>query len=106
MRAAGIAAVFTKRVENNNAFGPQSHGVGPCSEGWLKSWLKSVLQSTRSTTGCPALGGYPEGASPNSRWFVALDRDVLCPLAHGVAVIPGLHAQQHIHGHVKGLFDP
>src|SRR5215831_7621441 len=22
---------------------PPSHGVGPCSEGWLKSWLKSAL---------------------------------------------------------------
>jgi hypothetical protein len=28
--------VFTNRVENANALGPQSHGVGPCSEGWLK----------------------------------------------------------------------
>jgi hypothetical protein len=24
-------------VENDNALGPQSHGVGPCSEGWLIS---------------------------------------------------------------------
>ena len=56
-----LLAVFTKRVDNDNAFAPQSHGVGPCSEGWLKSWLKSVLQSTRSTTSCPALGGCPAG---------------------------------------------
>jgi hypothetical protein len=54
-----LLSVFTNRVENENTFGPQSHGVGPCSEGWLKSWRKSVLQSTRSTTGCPALGEYP-----------------------------------------------
>src|SRR5215471_20237062 len=54
-----LLAVFTNRVENANALGPQSHRVGPCSEGWLKSWKKSALQSTRSTTGCPALGAYP-----------------------------------------------
>src|SRR5215468_3575393 len=54
-----LFAVFTNRVENANALAPQSHGVGPCSEGWLKSWKKSALQSTRSTTGCPALGAYP-----------------------------------------------
>ena len=53
-----LLAVFTNRVENDNALGPQSHGVGPCSEGWLKSWKKSALQSTRSTTTCPALGGW------------------------------------------------
>src|SRR5919108_5700560 len=41
-----LLAVLTNRVENDNALGPQSHGVGPCSEGWLKSWLKSALQST------------------------------------------------------------
>src|SRR5205085_6882780 len=28
-----LLAVFTKRVENDNALSPQSHGVGPCSEG-------------------------------------------------------------------------
>src|SRR5215472_10573712 len=49
-----LLPVFTNRVENANAFGPQSHGVGPYSEGWLKSWRKSVLQSTRSTADCPA----------------------------------------------------
>jgi len=38
---------------------PQSHGVGPCSEGWL-TWRKSALQSTWSTTGCPALGRCPK----------------------------------------------
>src|SRR5262249_6663283 len=31
-----LFAVFTNRVENDNTLGPQSHGVGPCSEGWLK----------------------------------------------------------------------
>src|SRR5262249_34941287 len=54
-----LLPMFTNRVENANAFGPQSHGVGPCSEGWLKSWLKSALQSTRSTANCPALRRYP-----------------------------------------------
>src|SRR5215471_14576573 len=39
-----LRAIFTHRVENANALGPQSHGVGPCSEGWLKSWLKSVFR--------------------------------------------------------------
>src|SRR5207302_187787 len=53
-----LLPMFTNRVENANTFGPQSHRVGPCSEGWLKSWRKSALQSTRSTTGCPALGEY------------------------------------------------
>ena len=54
-----LLTVFTNRVENENAFGPQSHGVGPCSEGWLKSWRNSALQSMRSKTGSPALDGYP-----------------------------------------------
>src|SRR5262249_54810359 len=39
--------------------GPQSHGVGPYSEGWLTS-RKSALQSTRSTATCPALRGCPK----------------------------------------------
>src|SRR5262249_12175397 len=50
---------FTNRVENDQALGPQSHGGGPCSEGWLKLCLKSALQSTRSTTHCPALETWP-----------------------------------------------
>src|SRR4029450_13939429 len=41
-----LLPVLTNRVENDNALGPQSHGGGPCSGGWLKSWLKSALQST------------------------------------------------------------
>ena len=40
-----LFAVVTNRVENDNTLGPQSHGVGPCSEGWLTS-RKSALQST------------------------------------------------------------
>ena len=36
-----LFAMVTNRVENDNALGPQSHGVGPCSEGWLK--LKNQL---------------------------------------------------------------
>src|SRR4030095_17043524 len=55
-----LLPVFTNRVENENAFGPQSHSVGPYSVGWLKSWRNSAFQSTRSTTGCPALSGSPE----------------------------------------------
>src|SRR5512134_1349402 len=55
-----LFAVFTNRVENDNTLGPQSHGVGPCSEGWLKL-EKSALQSTPSTAGCPALRGCPNG---------------------------------------------
>ena len=55
-----LFAVLTNRVENDNALGPQSHGVSPCSEGWLKSWRKSALQSTRSTATCPALRGCPK----------------------------------------------
>src|SRR5215831_20846066 len=55
-----LLPVFTNRVENNQALGPQSHSGGPCSEGWLKSCLKSALQSTRSTTHCPALETWPE----------------------------------------------
>src|SRR6516165_8443724 len=53
-----LFAVCTNRVENDNTLGPQSHGVGPCSEGWLQL-EKSALQSTRSTAGCPALRGCP-----------------------------------------------
>src|SRR5262249_21914636 len=53
-----LLAVCTNRVENDNTLGPQSHGVGPCSEGWLQL-EKSALQSTRSTAGCPALRGCP-----------------------------------------------
>src|SRR5215831_14286589 len=54
-----LLPVFTNRVENNQALGPQSHSGGPRSEGWLKSCLKSALQSTRSTTHCPALETWP-----------------------------------------------
>src|SRR5258708_6512691 len=32
-----LLTVFSNRVENQQTFGPQSHIVGPCSEGWLKS---------------------------------------------------------------------
>jgi hypothetical protein len=54
-----LLAMVTNRVKNANALGPQSHSVGPCSEGWLTS-RKSALQSTRSTATCPALRGCPE----------------------------------------------
>jgi hypothetical protein len=54
-----LLTVLTHRVENDNALGPQSHGVGPCSGGWLTS-RKSALQSTRSTATCPALRGCPK----------------------------------------------
>jgi hypothetical protein len=32
-----LLTVFSNRVENEKTFGPQSHVVGPYSEGWLKS---------------------------------------------------------------------
>jgi hypothetical protein len=54
-------AIRTNRGANANALGPQSHGVGPYSEGWLTS-RKSALQSTRSTATCPALRGCPTSA--------------------------------------------
>src|SRR5215470_12352345 len=53
-----LLPVLTNRVENDNALDPQSHGVGPCSGGWLTS-RKSALQSTRSTATCPALRRCP-----------------------------------------------
>src|SRR4029434_5220494 len=57
-----LLTVLTNRIENDNALGPQSHGVGPSFGGWLTS-RKSALQSTRSTATCPALRGWP----PNIR---------------------------------------
>jgi hypothetical protein len=54
-----LFTVFTNRVENDNTLAPPSHGVGPCSEGWLIG-RKSALQSTRSTATCPAFRGYPQ----------------------------------------------
>src|SRR5215831_8900529 len=69
-----LLAVCTNRVENDNTLGPQSHGVGPCSEGWLQL-EKSALQSTRSTAGCPALRGCPEDemTSVNAKQEALLD---------------------------------
>src|SRR5262249_50650684 len=58
---------FTNRVENDQALGPQSHGGGPCSEGWLKLCLKSALQSTRPTTQFPALETWPISGSHVAR---------------------------------------
>src|SRR6266568_8987153 len=58
-----LLPVFTNRVENDQALGPQSHSGGPCSEGWLTWCLKSALQSTRSTTHCPALETWPPRAA-------------------------------------------
>src|SRR2546426_1337221 len=55
-----LLPVFTNRVENDQALGPQSHSGGPCSEGWLTWCLKSALQRTRSTTHCPALETWPD----------------------------------------------
>src|SRR6266446_4069622 len=43
------------------AFGPKSHVVDPFSEGRLKSWWNSAVQSTGSTTNCPAIGGWSLG---------------------------------------------
>src|SRR5712664_3401995 len=58
-----LRTMFTNRVENQKTFGPQSHLVGPCFERWLKSCRNSAFQSTRSTTACPVLGGYPSPVS-------------------------------------------
>src|SRR5437773_9566176 len=83
-----LLPMFTNRVENANTFGPQSHRVGPCSEGWLKSWRKSALQSTRSTTDCPALGGCP--TSPSAGRSTLLRADALKgapPQAHTRATV-------------------
>jgi hypothetical protein len=41
-----LLAMFTNRVENPKTFSPQSHVVGPGSEGWLKSQHYSALQIT------------------------------------------------------------
>src|SRR4029453_1691990 len=60
-----LFAVFTNRVENDKALGPQFHGVGPVSAGWLKL-EKSPLQRTQWTPACPALETWPPGLS-NSR---------------------------------------
>jgi len=73
-----LFAVFTNRVENDHTLSPQSHGVGPCFEGWL-TLRKSALQSTRSTTNCPGLGGYPEIGKvsyyPRAVYFSLFDKD-------------------------------
>src|SRR5215468_5653867 len=85
-----LLAVCTNRVANDNTLGPQSHGVGPCSEGWLPL-EKSALQSTRSTAGCPALRGCPylitdmtatlyEQDGPSTIVLVAGDADYVPPL--------------------------
>src|SRR5262249_22306640 len=52
--------MVTNRVENDNAFGPQSHGVGLSSAGCLNSWRNSAPQGTRPTLACPGLSGYPK----------------------------------------------
>jgi hypothetical protein len=41
-----------------------------------------------------------------SRGLVALDVDLAGALAHHVAVVPGLHAQQRVHRDAEGLLDP
>src|SRR4030095_3702512 len=65
-----LLTMFTNRVENDNALGPQSHGVGPCSEGWLKLG-KSALQSTRWTPACPALRRCPAPGAAQYAYSVA-----------------------------------
>ena len=37
--------------------------------------------------------------------LVALDGDLACTCTHLRGVVPSLHPQQHVHAHVKGLFD-
>src|SRR6266699_3857795 len=78
-----LLPVFTNRVENDQALGPQSHSGGPCSEGWLTWCLKSALQSTRSTTHCPALETWPAGGS---RWPCSRRTTMLsCPTRVGAS---------------------
>src|SRR5919108_5695575 len=62
-----LLPVLTNRIKNDNTLGPQSHGVGPYSGGWLTS-RKSALQSTRSTATCPALRGWPEPRQKHCRY--------------------------------------
>ena len=50
------------------------------------------------------LGRWSSGASL-SGGLVALDGDLACTCTHLRGVVPGLHPQQHVHAHVKGLFD-
>src|SRR5712664_1720766 len=61
-----LFGIHTKRVENQMAFSPKSHIVDPSSEGRLKSWRKSAVQSTGSTTNCPALGTWPRAMKTSS----------------------------------------
>src|SRR5215471_11878268 len=41
-----LLPVFTNRIANENAFGPQSHSVGLSSDRCLNSWRNSAPQST------------------------------------------------------------
>src|SRR5262245_25592157 len=105
-----LLAILTNRVENDNALGPQSHGVGPYSEGWLTS-RKSALQSTRSTATCPALRGCPLVAmshnttswkSHTSTWRWTAGNDGRSPeggKAHRVGRHPALARQKTIGQH-------
>src|SRR5688572_22967240 len=54
-----LLAVFTNRVENDNALSPQSHRVGPSCEERRNSCLNSLSQSTGPMPDCPALNGSP-----------------------------------------------
>src|SRR5688500_9260670 len=58
-----LLTVFTNRVENDNALGPQSHGVGPSFEERRNSGSNSLSQSTGPMPDCPALNGSPTGPS-------------------------------------------
>src|SRR5688572_24808813 len=57
-----LLAVFTNRVENDNALSPQSHRVGPSCEERRNSCLNSLSQSTGPMPDCPALNGSPKFA--------------------------------------------
>src|SRR5262249_4483247 len=55
-----LLPVGTNCIEDEYAFGPQSHGVGLSSVGCLNSWRNSAPQGTRPTLACPGLSGYPD----------------------------------------------
>src|SRR5688572_22481241 len=60
-----LFTVFTNCVENDNALGPQSHGVGPSFEERRNSGSNSLSQSTGPMPDCPALNSSPSRTNAN-----------------------------------------
>ena len=50
--------MFTNHIAHAHTCGAPSHGVGPCSAGWLKSWQPSALSGRNRRPPVPSLGGY------------------------------------------------